>query len=387
MRVLDWNADIESTFAPEFGSEMLWLWTQYDKEQFSSCTIKGNVRLVLLTWNDKCDEDEYVITFRCGMTRVVVQEVLRAATSKHNQFVKSKSKTMKDQRAEALAEPTTPAYSTTHGFRAVSPAEVEEGTPPSGSDIESNEVLGDKVPADAGKTTIPASSYDVASKEPKVAEDENLCTYSLKTSVEDGDSVSDVTGLEAAGNNTTSNTTMQTTQNADSAANIQAPVNGTTDAASVHLDNPPPPPSDEVQPALTVALTVAELKQLWKEATAKEKAEKKKIKEATDVSRQRLRDARIELKDAMQAIRKKRKPNPKEPDDGTLGSYDEDSVHSGEDSDEDAKPVRKRLTQLEKWANGNKGMRERKDGYIKRATCDTWPEALSKLCQVSVRVP
>ena len=26
--------------------------------------------MVLLTWNDKCDDDEYVITFRCGMTRV-----------------------------------------------------------------------------------------------------------------------------------------------------------------------------------------------------------------------------------------------------------------------------------------------------------------------------
>ena len=66
-----------------------------------------------------------------------------------------------------------------------------------------------------------------------------------------------------------------------------------------------------------------------------------------------------------------------EQDDGTL---DDDSAPSAEES-EDAKPVRKGLTQLVKWANRNKAMRERKDGYIKRATCDTWPESLGKLCQ------
>jgi hypothetical protein len=32
------------------------------------------------------------------MTRVVVQEILQAATAKHNDFVKAKNKTMKTQR-------------------------------------------------------------------------------------------------------------------------------------------------------------------------------------------------------------------------------------------------------------------------------------------------
>ncbi len=113
----------ESTFAPTFGSEMFWLWTQFDKEQFPSCPIKGNIRLVLLTWNDKCDEDEDVITFRCGMTRVVKQEILQTATMKRNKFVNSKSKTMKVQRLEALAETTTPAYSITHGYREITPTQ------------------------------------------------------------------------------------------------------------------------------------------------------------------------------------------------------------------------------------------------------------------------
>jgi hypothetical protein len=118
-RLLDWNQEDESTFAPEFGSEMFWLWTQADKEKFPSCPIKGNIRLVLLTWNDKCDEEEYVITFRCGMTRVVVQEILQTATAKRNDFLKAKSKPMKAHRLEALAEKTTPAYSVTHGFRVI----------------------------------------------------------------------------------------------------------------------------------------------------------------------------------------------------------------------------------------------------------------------------
>jgi hypothetical protein len=125
-RVLDWNQDDDTTFAPAFGSEIYWLWTQFDKENFPSCPIKGNIRVVLLTWNDKCDDDEYVITFRCGMTRVVVQEILQAATAKHNDFVKAKSKTMKTQRLEALAETRTPAYSLTHGFCEIRPGMVEK---------------------------------------------------------------------------------------------------------------------------------------------------------------------------------------------------------------------------------------------------------------------
>ncbi len=111
IRVLDWHADDETTFAPAFGSELLWLWTKEDKERFPSCRIKGNIRLVLLTRNDKCDEDEYIITFRCGMTKVVEQEILRAATLQHNQFVKATGEGMREQRMEALAELATPAYS------------------------------------------------------------------------------------------------------------------------------------------------------------------------------------------------------------------------------------------------------------------------------------
>ncbi len=87
---------------------------------------------------------------------------------------------------------------------------------------------------------------------------------------------------------------------------------------------------------------------MWKDATAKEKAEKKRIKDTTDVPRQRLRDARIELKDALQACRKKSKPNAKEQDDVSQGFIDDASAHSAEESDGDVKPVRKRLTQLEK---------------------------------------
>ena len=121
-RVLDWNQDDDTTFAPAFGSEIFWHWTQFDKEKFPSCPIKGNIRVVLLTWNDKCEDDEYVITFRCGMTRVVIQEILQAATAKHNDFYKAKSKTMKTQRLEALAETKTPAYSLTHGYREIRPA-------------------------------------------------------------------------------------------------------------------------------------------------------------------------------------------------------------------------------------------------------------------------
>jgi hypothetical protein len=56
------------------------------------------------------------------MTRVVIQKILQAATAKHNDFLKAKSKTMKTQRLEALAETRTPAYFLTHGYREIRPA-------------------------------------------------------------------------------------------------------------------------------------------------------------------------------------------------------------------------------------------------------------------------
>ena len=129
-RVLDWNADNAETFAPAFGSEMFWLWTKEDKERFPCCAIKGNMRVVLVTWNDSCDEDEYVITFRSGATRVVTQELLQAATLQHNTLVKATAKGIKTQRSEALAEMTTPAYSISHGFREIptKPNEAQQST-------------------------------------------------------------------------------------------------------------------------------------------------------------------------------------------------------------------------------------------------------------------
>ena len=57
------------------------------------------------------------------------------------------------------------------------------------------------------------------------------------------------------------------------------------------LQIPPPPSTNDVHTTLPVSLTVAELKQLWKDATAKDKEEKKRIREATDVTRLRLREA------------------------------------------------------------------------------------------------
>jgi hypothetical protein len=61
------------------------------------------------------------------------------------------------------------------------------------------------------------------------------------------------------------------------------------------------------------------------EATAKEKAEKKRLKETSDVKQKRLREARAELKDAMQAVRKKPKLHAKEHDNLPHDSNDDDS--------------------------------------------------------------
>jgi hypothetical protein len=111
-------------------------------------------------------------------------------------------------------------------------------------------------------------------------------------------------------------------------------------------------------------LTGAELKKLWKEAAAKEKAERKVLKEASDLKQKRLREARAELKDAIQAVRKKVKLTPKAQDHMSMERNEDDSFCSDQSSEEEGdlsgKSVRKRLTQVEKWANGNKSMRERK---------------------------
>jgi hypothetical protein len=82
-----------------------------------------------------------------------------------------------------------------------------------------------------------------------------------------------------------------------------------------------------------VSLTVAELKQLWKDATTKEKEETKRIKEATDVTRICPRDARAELKEAMQACRKKAKLNPKDEDDNGEEYNEDEEINSGDDEE------------------------------------------------------
>ena len=145
---------------------------------------------------------------------------------------------------------------------------------------------------------------------------------------------------------------------------------------------PPPPPPDSGNEvgngAATAPLTVEDLKQLWKEATAKEKEEKKKrLKEKSDLKQKRLREARAELKEAIQAARKKPKVEPKEHE--ALDSNEDASSSSDDEGEHTGKSVRKRLTQVEKWANGHKGMGERQQVYITQATVDTWPEAYGKM--------
>ena len=46
-------------------------------------------------------------------------------------------------------------------------------------------------------------------------------------------------------------------------------------------------------------------------------------------------------------------------------------LSSNDEGEQTGKSVRKRLTQLEKWANGNKSMRERKQVYVQQALVDT----------------
>ncbi len=132
---------------------------------------------------------------------------------------------------------------------------------------------------------------------------------------------------------------------------------------------PPPPDSDrKIGKGVEAApLTVEDLKKLWKEATAKEKEEKKRLKEElSDLKRKRLREARAELKEAIQAARKKPKLEPKEPD--PLDSNDDASSSSDDEGKHTGKSVRKRLTQVEKWANGHKAMRERQHSILHLCT-------------------
>ena len=155
------------------------------------------------------------------------------------------------------------------------------------------------------------------------------------------------------------------------------------------LRNPPPAPDDEGRVAGD-PLTGAELKKLWKMAAAKEKAERKELMLTSDVTQKRLRDARVELKEAIEGVRKKVKLNPNDEDHISMEPNEYDSTYSHESSQDEGeltgKSVRKRLTQLEKWANGNKSIRERKQVFIQQALVDTWAEAHDKLCKVGFAI-
>ena len=110
----------------------------------------------------------------------------------------------------------------------------------------------------------------------------------------------------------------------------------------------------------------------------------------SDVTQKRLRDARVELKEAIEGVRKKVKLNPNDEDHISMEPNEYDSTCSHESSQDEGeltgKSVRKRLTQLEKWANGNKSIRERKQVFIQQALVDTWAEAHDKLCKVGFAI-
>ena len=79
---------------------------------------------------------------------------------------------------------------------------------------------------------------------------------------------------------------------------------------------------------------------MWKDATAKDKEEKKRIREATDVTRLRLREARAELKEAMQACRKKTKLDPKVEEHNSEESNEDSESSNGDEEEGLAKIVR-----------------------------------------------
>jgi len=416
-RVLDWNQDDDTTFAPAFGSEIFWHWTQFDKEKFPSCPIKGNIRVVLLTWNDKCEDDEYVITFRCGMTRVVIQEILQAATAKHNDFYKAKSKTMKTQRLEALAETKTPAYSLTHGYREIRPANSnvpssilamvekkvststaqaahsndtptsmamldksvtvssppaahsnvhnsslamhEAGTATVGMNSIGGETVFDSVPntpidsttvvGHEGHTSVAIQSdgptstggIQVLLAAGTVVDSGQIITHNpttppVRLEVEDEQSQAlEEADKEAQGVN--HERSVGDASPCDGGVNdeCQRGVNAEahTTEKQQQLQIPPPPSTNDVHTTLPVSLTVAELKQLWKDATAKDKEEKKRIREATDVTRLHLREARAELKEAMQACRKKTKLDPKGVEHNSKESNEDSESNTGDEEE------------------------------------------------------
>ncbi len=65
-------------------------------------------------------------------------------------------------------------------------------------------------------------------------------------------------------------------------------------------------------------------------------------------------------------------------------SDDDDNSCSGflsDDTNDTKKGGRSKLTCVQKWINGNRDMRSRKDMYIARSTVDTLPQVLAKMKQ------
>jgi hypothetical protein len=115
MTEVQWNQDDASSFTPIIGTELYWLWTKEDRAAYPSCRIKGDVRVVMLT-KPATHEDEFEITFRCGMKRDVSDDELRKRCDTHNQFVANKTQGMILQRTIAVREERTPAYCVGGGF-------------------------------------------------------------------------------------------------------------------------------------------------------------------------------------------------------------------------------------------------------------------------------
>jgi hypothetical protein len=377
--VLNWNAESETGFAPAFGCELLWLWTKADKDQFPSCMIKGNVRLVLLTWNDKCEEDEYLITFRCGMVRVVEQHILQEATLTHNRLVKSFSKVMRAQRIKCLSEMRTPAYSVDGGYRdlgnsrrksnaVVAPATVPPADgvgPPAGGVGPTGDGVAPRT-ATVSPATVPPADGVVPPADGVGPTADGVAPRTATVPPADG------VGAPTEGRSNLSNPPPPPREDVEGRSGLR---------------NPTPPPPEAGSSSGLVDLTVEELKEALKKANAKAKAEKKRLQEETDVTRKRIREAREELRTAMEEGRKKAKSTVKAGE--AINAEFDDGDDSGDgfcDDDSDVKPIRKRLTAVEKWANGNKAMRERKDMYIKSVTVNTVQEVYAKLCTGGIAI-
>ncbi len=341
------------------------------------------------------------------MTKVVEQEILRAATIQHNQFVKATGKGMKAQRNEALAELTTPAYSVTHGFREVvtgkekttdgggrkddeEPVQPDARLPPQAENAITKDTMDSLGNAGATDDAIqplqpdaihPAQAGIIINKDTVDSpEDGGVTDEGGRKDDEEpiqpdgiqppGQGDAEVAGQPDTGLPAKEQSAINSDISDSTGSQQQVEEQGkeVVTAAGTNTPPPPPPPDSGQEigngAATGPLLTVADLKKLWKEATAKEKEEKKRLKEKSDLKQKRLREARAELKEAIQAARKKPKLEPKEPklepkEHDPLDSNEDASSSSDDEGEHTGKSVRKRLTQVEKWANGHKAILER----------------------------